>query len=812
MSFDFEFACEGVEQGTPWDVFRVVRFRGRESLSSLFRYELTLLLPTGSEPPVNLVERSCALRIRTQSTPAYRLVHGVATEVEELATVPEGRTYRLVLEPPWVRARHVKRSRIFLGKTLRDIVESVLQNDWRMQKLTGSLEPVSGSPEYSPAEDSFVWRIQDASRLDDDRVRAYCVQYDESDFAFISRLLEEEGIACHYEFDEEKCVLVFSDFDGGRTRLGPLEIGAGIDGREVKAFGAGARLRTTGVVLGEYNWKQPMLAPAARAGEEGDLVAYVYPGGFPDSAEQGAPLARALVGRNRVEARYAHGRGGLRVLAAGTIFRLEHKKARLEGEYLVTALEIHAEQSGVLSSQQDEGAAEPFVASFECARRGNGGKAEESNYRPARRTARPRIVGAQTAIVTAEPGASQEINVGGPDGIDIGCVRLRFHWDTDADRLAREPSSAWVRVSDVFSGAGHGAVWHPRVGTEVIVEYEEGDPDRPLVVGRVYNGLNLPHRGGAAPISTLKSFSSPGGAVHNEITFDDTAGSELIYTNAGKDMETDVGNNRTETIGSDATMNVGANDTENIGANCTVNVGANDTLSVGANETNAISGNVASAIGANCTTLIGANETRMIGGNQSITIGATHTELVGASVAETYGATRDTQVAAAETESVGANRSTTIAGAHAQKFGALHAKLVGGNRTLKCASLNTDVAALRLQLAGGNISHTISGPQTVNVGAAMVFLAPQSAKQDGGRHDCNGSDTKTANIEISIGAFERSITGASASATGLSVSATGVTDVTTGVKIEAEGSMIYTDAVDIKAHGVKLYGPFLIRF
>ena len=133
-----------------------------------------------------------------------------------------------------------------------------------------------------------------------------------------------------------------------------------------------------------------------------------------------------------------------------------------------------------------------------------------------------------------------------------------------------------------------GRVWHPRVGTEVIVEFEGGDPDRPIVVGRVYNGVNQPHRGGAPTVSTFKSNASPGGAVHNEITFDDTGGAELVYTNAGKDMETDVGNDRTEIIGTDALMKVGANDTETIGANCTVVVGVNDSLTVGADETSMI--------------------------------------------------------------------------------------------------------------------------------------------------------------------------------------------------------------------------------
>lgn len=811
---DFTFACEGVGgDADPWGALRVARFRGREAISSLYSYEVVLLAPSDQTPVADLIGKRCTLRIATLSTPAWKTVHGIVAEAEEIAALPEGRALRVVLAAPWARATHRRRCRIFLQKTLRQIIEAVMEGDPLVRKASAEPpEPDLGGPDFAPAREAFAWRIDDASRLDNKRVRPYVVQYNESDFAFVARLLEDEGIAFHVENGADTSLLVFSDSDTGRPRLKPGVVGAGIDGREIRGFFSGARLRPGAVVLDDYNWKQPGVDMTARAGDKGaDLFERVYPGGYPDEAGQGRPLAGALLDRHATEARFTHGEGWLRVLSAASILKLDHKKARLEGEYLVTSLEITGEQAGVLKSGPSADQSEPFMARFECARRGDSAKARESRYRPARRTPRPRIIGSQTAVVTADPSSSgAEINVGGPDGIDVGCVRLRFHWDTEDARLAKEPSSAWVRVSEPFAGSGMGGVWHPRVGTEVIVEFEGGDPDRPIVVGRVYNGVNQPHRGGAPTISTFKSNASPGGAVHNEVTFDDTAGAELVYTNAGKDMETDVGNDRTETVGTDALMKVGANDTETIGANCTVVVGVNDSLTVGANETSMIGGNCSTTIGANSLTIIGGSEQHTIAANQTITIGATHTEMVGGSVTEDIGGTLDTTVAASETESIGADRSTTIAGAHTQDFGAAHIKLVGGNRELSCGDLTTNVGAASIRIAGGQIT-TKAANQTLTVGAGAVFIAPRYGTDDSNKSDTDSDKTDLVGIDLTLGGIQAQASGISRTVMAVALGATGASLEVLGVELVAVGVMSRVDGAHLQANGVKLRFGQLIK-
>ena len=813
---DFSFAWQGAEGAErAWEHLRVVHFSGREAISELYRYELTLLAKDSGPDidPRDLIGRSATLRLETASTPEHRVVHGILVEAEDEADV-HGTIVRVVLVPPLVRAQHRKRCRIFLEKTTRQIVDAVLQGDPRMQLAGGAtVEPDQGGRGFAPADELYTWRVRDVSRIDDVRVRPYVVQYNESDLDFIARLLEEEGISYHFENGKGRCLLVLTDNDRGRARLEPDEpLGDRVFGRQVKSLRLGARLRAGAVVLDDYNWKKPNLAMAAteRDGSAGDLVEYVYPGGYPDAPGQGAPLAKARVDRYHVEARYALGEGPVRVLSAGSIFKLHHDESDHEGEYLVTRIEVRGQQQGALGLPSQE-QTETFHARFECARRGAGKQVEESRFRPLVVTRRPRIRGAQTALVTADPSSKgAEINVGGPDGISVGCVRLQFHWDTEAARLAKEPSSAWARVSQVFAGIGEGAVWHPRVGCEVIVNFEEGDPDRPIVVGRVYNGANLPPHTGA-PVSAMKSLATPGGAVNNEIRFNDSAGGELLHYNAGKDQHTDVANNRIENIAANASMSVGANNTESIGANCTVTVGANDTLIVGADQTILVGANSTTVIGANSTKDVGASESNIIGACQTISVGATLTETVGGAVLESYGA----------------SRTTSVTGAVTEAFGAILNVDVGANVTESCATHTLDVGAARLMAIGGNVTTTANGAVTENIGAAYITLSggsqsntvsggvirntplhltvtPFKYEDEPGVYQAAGFNLALTGLSLKLAAMSCSVYGAKVALTGLKVWATGVSLSAYGASLTVIGALVCTSAVDLQVGGAEL--------
>ena len=808
---DFAFAWDG---GGGWSHLRVAKFEGREALSELSRYELQLALhQTMADVAIdNLVGRRCTLRIATLSEPAHRLVHGVVAEGEELGPTLDARVFRVILMPRWVRARHQRRSRIFLDKTIRQIVDHVLEKNSGMSRDDGlEVEPDGGELDFRPAREAFAWRVADASRIDDPRARPYVVQYDESDFAFVSRLLEEEGIAYHFEDGSGVSLLVLSDRDAGLSRLHPETIGSGIPGRGVKSFQAGGRLRTTGVELGDFEWRKPRLDMHAAAHDRDELVAHAYPGGYYDAPTKGELLAKARLERYRTEASFARGEGGVRVLSAGAIFALEHDKPRHEGEYVVTELEVVGEQQGVLPGASDRDlSGVPFLARFECLRRGKRGAIGESRFRPERRTPRPRILGAQTAVVTADPGAAgAEVHVGGPDGLSLGCVRVRFHWDKEASRLATEPSSTWIRVSQPFAGVGEGGVWHPRVGVEVIVEFEEGNPDRPIIVGRVYNGANLPPYGGVPDVSTFKSFSTPGGAVHNEYTFTDTSGGELVYVNAGKDMTTNVGNDRTETIAVNGSMNIGVNNTESIGSNHTIIIGANDTTAIGANDTNAVGANSVSTVGANCVLVVGGNQIKDIGAAQEITVGGTHAETIGAAVTETYGASHDLTVSGAVDYTISANRTVTIGSSHTQIFGP-QALMIGGNRSVTCPTLTTTVDGIELDIVGGDVESTVKGPYTATVGGGVFYFTPEWQVVNANGSDVDANKISMTGTSLSAVGAEVYATGVHHASTGVSVSVTGASYAAQGPHIELTGMDVELSAVQVEIAGEKIEAGLLI--
>jgi type VI secretion system secreted protein VgrG len=805
---ELTFVCEDLADAS--SQLRVVRFHGREAISSLYRYEIVLLAQsTGPEiDPHDLIQRRATLRIATKTTPAYRVVHGVITEAEEMHSVNEGMLFKVTIEPPLVRAAYRKRCRIFLEKTLRQILRAVLEGDPNLVHAEGAtVDADEGDTGFSPANELFTFRVADTSRLDSVAARPYVVQYNESDLAFVSRLLEEEGIAYHFENGQEKCLLVLSDQDHGRSRLDPfLPLAGDVAHREILSIQLGSRLRPTAVFLDDYNWRKPaldMLAEKKETDRAGlDLFDYDYPGGYSDAPAQGSPLATARVERYDVEAEYAVAKSRARPLFAGSIFRLDHAANRYEGEYLVTRLEVRGHQEGAMS-QGDASVEGPYLATIECARRGRNGTVAESRFRPAQVTKRPRIVGSQTAFVTADPSSSgAEINVGGPAGGEIGCVRLRFHWDREARRLAKEPSSCWVRVSQVFAGVGQGAVFHPRVGTEAIVDFVDGDPDRPIVTGRVYNGANLPPSGPeSATKSTMKTFTSPHDGKFNELSFEDKPGGEELKMHAARDWNSEVGNNRSESVAVDSGSSVGSNRSESTGAdrstsvaaNNSESIGGNESISVGANQSLSVGANQSSSIGANMVMTIGANQTLAVGANQDVSIGADQGIAVGGSVSATVGSDVTTGIGASSTTTVGANSTTTIGAAQSTTVGGPDTYTAGGPQTIHSDAMQTVTAPTQTLSADGE--------QTLNAMIHSVNAGVMASRKAG------VLAATEAPVTIITGDAVLVLTGPITVISGATISINGGAIAINGGTVDVKGSAVTVDGggnISMSAGVIKL--------
>jgi type VI secretion system secreted protein VgrG len=330
----------------------------------------------------------------------------------------------------------------------------------------------------------------------------------------------------------------------------------------------------------------------------------------------------------------------------------------------------------------------------------------KQQFRPKRSTPKPFVQGPQTAVVV------------GPGGDEIytdkfGRVKVQFHWD----RLGKKDqnSSCWIRVSHPWAGKGWGSVATPRIGQEVIVDFLEGDPDQPIITGRVYNAELQPPFGfpAGAVLSGTKSQTHKG-AGFNELSMDDTAGKERVFVHGQYNMDTVVEHEQTSTIHNNRTDKVDVDDSETVGGNQTLHVVKNQKVNIDIDRTETV----------------GANETIKIGGNRSITVSKSETATV--TLQRTH------NVGINETISVGAAQEITVGGLQAVTVGAVQTNKIGANQSTSVgANQSTDVKVNRSISVGGNQS------VAVTKNASMTVSGDESRKVTGGRASDIGKDDAT---------------------------------------------------------------------
>jgi len=361
--------------------------------------------------------------------------------------------------------------------------------------------------------------------------REYCVQYRETALNFVMRLMEEEGIFFFFTHEKDKHTLVFGDAPDAHKPCPvqdmvryELTSGGWQDDDVVLSWRIHKEVRPAKFALTDYNFKTPSTSLMVNRAAEGQYEVYDYPGEYPDRGE-GDSLVRVRLEEKRTPVMVAEGEGDVRVFTAGARFTLEeHYREDQNQEYVITSVFHSASQGGDFRSGQSSEAR--YKNHFECI-------PFSTPIRPLRLTPTPTIQGSQTAVVV------------GPQGEEIftdkyGRVKVQFHWDRRGKR--NENSSCWIRVSQPWAGKGWGAVSIPRLGQEVVVDFLEGDPDRPLVTGRVYNAEQMPPYGlpAGAHMMGFRSNSTKGGGGYNEIVIHDSKSDEKIVIHAQKDMATTV--------------------------------------------------------------------------------------------------------------------------------------------------------------------------------------------------------------------------------------------------------------------------------
>ncbi|HBA6821180.1 TPA: type VI secretion system tip protein VgrG, partial [Escherichia coli] len=389
--------------------------------------------------------------------------------------------------------------------------------------------------------------------------RAWQVQYGETDFDFIQRLMQEWGIYWWFEHSENSHTLVLADAINGHKACpdSPLvewhQEGLKLDKEFIHTITASERLRTGKWVMDDFDFMKPrslLKSTVASPRDTGhaEYEHYEWPGDYFTTGE-GEMLTRIRMEAQRSPGSRAHGAGHIRTLMTGYTFTLmNHPTAEVNQEYLLVQTTLFLRDNAQHSGQEQHFT---YVTTFEL-------HPTSEVYRPQRTLSKPHTKGPQSAIVT------------GPAGQEIwtdkyGRVKVQFGWDRYGKN--DENSSCWIRVSYPWAGKGFGMIQIPRIGQEVLVDFKNGDPDLPIIVGRTYNQDTMPPWGlpGMASQSGIFSHSLYGGPTNgNMLRFDDKTGAEEVRFLAEKDLNTVVKNNETHTVNADRTKTIIHNETSTV--------------------------------------------------------------------------------------------------------------------------------------------------------------------------------------------------------------------------------------------------------
>jgi type VI secretion system secreted protein VgrG len=484
------------------DQFYLTGFSGQEQISGLFHYRLELRSGGVDVDPAALLGQKATVTLQYASGQP-RHINGVITRFTQSGT---GTAYVAELRPWLWQLGLTLDSQVFQNLSVPDIIEKVF-GAFGLTDFKRSLLAT-----YNPRE--------------------YCVQYQESALDFVSRLMEEEGICYFFEHTADKHTLVLADAGGAHQACPGLDPLAWDDGSRswpvddvVRDLEFGQQLVPGTATVNDYNFETPdaSLKTQAQAGGATDQWdRYEYPAGFAKT-----PAGESIASLRLATAEFAQeqmsGVTNCRGLAAGYKFTLRsYPRSAANREYTLQELNLTADQSGLRAS---------FVAF-----------PSTTTFRPARVTPKPVIAGAQTALVVGKEG--EEIWTD-----KYGRVMVQFPWDRVGKK--DEQSSCWIRVAQAWSGKAWGSVFLPRIGQEVVVSFLEGNPDRPLITGAVYNAsqvppYSLPDHQTVSTVMTQSSKEGQGG--YNEIRFQDLTGKEELLLRAQKDQCSWIGNIQVESV------------------------------------------------------------------------------------------------------------------------------------------------------------------------------------------------------------------------------------------------------------------------
>src|SRR6516225_6033565 len=549
------------------DVLLISSFTASEAMSNLFHYEIDMVAELSKAPGVkakNLIGKKCTVHLSLNSdylTGPRRHFNGIVSRFTQSYADRRFVHYRAEVVP-WLWLMTLSHDcRIFQDLSTLEIVKQLFDE---LKKAYPALVA------YRDATTKAYTKLD------------YCVQYRESSFNFVSRLLEQDGIFYFFEHDKDKHTLVLADAPSvhkpcpNQATVDYIPEGWNEFENPVTSLEVKNELRPGKYTLRDFHMQMPsktleVLEPTKfDVGNNGNLEVYDYPGEYArrfnkkerqgEVESEATKLVKMRMEEEETPYEQIHAASLCRGFTPGFTFKLNgHFDRGVNAKYVLTSIEHVAVQSPwYIAEETDKQTDEPYHNTVTAI-------PDHVPFRPARKTRKPVVPGTQTAIVVGPSG--QEIYTD-----EFSRIKVQFHWDRKGKRV--DKSSCWIRVSQPWAGQGWGSVAVPRIGQEVVVDFLEGDPDQPIVMGKVYNQelmppYLLPKQG---MVSGLKSNSTPGGGGYNEMSMDDTKGKEKITIHAQYDMGTTVEHDDSQTVHNNRTIGVDGTHTETIKKDTTITV------------------------------------------------------------------------------------------------------------------------------------------------------------------------------------------------------------------------------------------------
>lgn len=581
------------------DVLLIESFDGAEGISRQFEFHAELLAIAGTEiDPKAIIGAKVSIALNLNDVQGSRWISGFVASFEQGAGDDEFDVYRARIVPSMWQLTLNSNCRVFQNKTVLEIAKAVFgEYGLSIQDHT--------SKSYKPLD--------------------YCTQYSETDFEFVSRILEEHGIFYWFEHTDQDNKIVLGD---GRSayqdcaKSSTVTYALNDKGREgsygssANEFSASASMVTGKHSTQDYDFRKyaahdiPSKDSASKYGKNG-FESYFYAAGeegyVKESDKQlsgpdfGATILETRALAADAMAEVFRGATNARSLCAGYAFSMtKHPKSAWNRKYLLTAVTHQASQVPSYRSNgsgNETGYTNRFTA-----------VSSDVTFKPSRTIGKPRIYGPQTALVVAPHGEEMYID-------KLGRVCIQFFWDRK--RKPNTVDNTWVRVAQSWAGNGWGTFFWPRLKDEVVVQFLDGDPDNPMIVGSVYNGVNVPkyRLPEHSTRSGLVTRSSKSGSASNanELRFEDKKGSEQIFLNAERDMDQRTENDNRRFVGGKDSLIVKGSQLEQIGGSQDTHIKANSVAKIdGKSEAN-----------------IGSELTQKVGSNYSLKVGSDHGEKVG---------------------------------------------------------------------------------------------------------------------------------------------------------------------------------------